>query len=132
MSPIQFILIILLIAIVVTYFGRLRSRLRDTVILILFGAIGIVMVAVPDLTTMLARLVGVGRGTDLLIYLGLVGFGFLILLLYSNQREMGSRLTDLVRAIAIEQARTPTKTEAERGSTLEEQGARRVNHEYYS
>lgn len=110
MRPIQFLLILLLIMAVVAYFNRLRSRLLDRIIVLLLGLVGIVMAVMPDWTTSLAQLVGVGRGADLLMYLGLVGFAFLYLLLYSKLRDLESSLTDLARAIAIEQACIPTKT----------------------
>lgn len=115
MRPIQFILILLLVMVVVTYFRRLRSRLLDRVIAVLFGLVGVVMAVMPDWTNTLAQLVGVGRGADLLTYLGLVGLIFLCLLLYSKLRDLESSLTDLVRAIAIEQAYTPTIADDEEG-----------------
>src|SRR5215471_18636077 len=107
MTPIQPILLILLVAAAILYFSRLRSLLLDRLVVALLLATGIIMVLAPDLTTRVAHLVGVGRGADLVIYLSLIGFGFLWLILYSEIRALQARLTDLARDIAIEKSRGP-------------------------
>jgi hypothetical protein len=66
-------------------------------------------VMVPDLSAEIARLVGVGRGVDLVLYLGILGLSFVCLLLYSKIRELEATLTDLVRSIAIVEASHPNK-----------------------
>ena len=107
MTPIQPILVALLIAAAVLYFGKLRSLLLDRLVVLVLIACGIVMVIAPDLTTRIAHAVGVGRGTDLVIYLGLVGFAFLWLVLYSEVRTLQVRISELARAIAIDKTRNP-------------------------
>ena len=52
-------------------------------------------------------MVGVGRGADLVLYLGLLALAFVCLLLYSKIRELEVALTDLARSIAIAEARKP-------------------------
>lgn len=62
----------------------------------------------PDLTRMLARQLGIGRGADLLLYctvvVGLVGF----LMFYVRLRRLRRELTLLVRQLAIKDAVTST------------------------
>lgn len=109
MSTIQLILIPMLGIVVAVYFGRFRSGSIDRIVVLLFGVIGTVMVAMPEWANTLAHLVGVGRGADLIIYFSLVGGAFLFLMLYSRVRLLESRLTILARAEAIEHAKIPSK-----------------------
>ena len=51
--------------------------------------------------------VGVGRGADLLSYLGLMGLSFLLVRLYIAHRALEAKLVDVVRALAIAQAHVP-------------------------
>ena len=109
MTPIQFVLIFALVVIAILYFNRLRTRLWDRVIFFALAIAGIVMVAQPDLANAIAHFFGVGRGVDLLVYLGFIGLVFLWLGLYSRQREMDIRLTQLARHLAIYEAKKPKK-----------------------
>lgn len=110
MRPVQFILMLLVVGMLALYFSRLRSGVLDRVVVLVFGIMGIVMVAVPDMTTRAANLVGVGRGSDLFIYLALLGLGFTCLLLYSKVRDLDASLTELSRTIAIGSAHEPHRT----------------------
>jgi hypothetical protein len=105
MKPIQAILVLILLAIAGLYFIRLRKKSFDRLIIFLFIFIGIILVLVPDLTTAIANLQGVGRGADLIMYLGLLALSFFCVLLYTRIRELETSLTELVRLIAIDQAR---------------------------
>jgi hypothetical protein len=107
MKPIQLILFALLAGGLLTYFAALRSRLRDRLLVGLVGLLGAAMVAHPDGTTEVANLVGVVRGADLVIYLSLLGLGFICLLLFSKLRESEHRQTELARALALSQPHQP-------------------------
>ncbi len=107
MRPVQLILIVMLVAIVYIYFSRLRSGLRDRVLVLSIAVAGMIMVAAPDLTMTVAHWVGVGRGTDLFMYLSVVGLGFFGMILYSKTRDLEARLAEIARTIAIENAVTP-------------------------
>jgi small membrane protein len=107
MKPIQLILVLFLLIIAGVYFLRLRKKTYDRLIVIFFILAGVILVMVPDLSAEIARIVGVGRGVDLVLYLGLLGLSFVCLLLYSKIRELEAALTDLVRSIAIAGALQP-------------------------
>lgn len=109
MKIIQFILIPMLVTLVVLYFGRVRSGFLDRVIVFLLGVMGTVMVALPEWTNTVAKLVGVTRGADLIIYLSLIGFAFICLMFYARVRTLELKLTYLARAEAIEHAKIPQK-----------------------
>jgi small membrane protein len=109
MSPIQLLLIPLIITVVV-YFRRLRSRLLDNLIVLTLGAAGVLMVMMPQWTNLLARSFGVTRGADLIMYIGWIGIAFVCLIFYSKFRGLESQIVNLVRAQAIENALRPPST----------------------
>ncbi len=107
MSPIQLSLFLLVALVTLLYFRRLRRRLFDRLIFVAIGISAIVMIARPDWANLVAQFFGVGRGADLVTYLGLSGLGFLWLQLYSKQREQDEQLTELTRRMAILEAKKP-------------------------
>src|SRR5262245_24362470 len=102
MKPIHLILLSLLATILGYYFARLRSRLLDRAIVLFLAALGVILILAPGVTMRAARLVGVGRGVDLVIYLSLFSLAFLWTLLFSKQRSLETRLTALTRAVALD------------------------------
>lgn len=70
----------------------------------LFMVFAVYAVIRPDDVTWLAGKVGVGRGTDLLLYLLVVGIGFFAISTYLRFKEIELRYARLARAIALEQA----------------------------
>lgn len=68
---------------------------------ILLGAIA---VAVPELTTRVAQMIGVGRGTDLLFYGMVVVFIGFALLANRRHSETDRALTKLARKVALLEA----------------------------
>ena len=107
MTPIQLILFLMLSLLIAFYFARLRSRVLDRTAVLTMGLVGFTLVAKPDWSTVVAQFLGVGRGADLVTYLGLLGLAFLLLLSYAELRALDMRVADLVRSLAIEHARYP-------------------------
>jgi hypothetical protein len=107
MRPIQLILALLLLVVMLTYFRKLRSHLLDRLIVIVLGGAGLAMAIMPEWSNTVARFFGVGRGVDLVIYLSITGLAFLWIMLYANVRRQHEQMTELVRALALAQARPP-------------------------
>lgn len=63
----------------------------------------------PDDVTWLAGRLGVGRGTDLVLYVLVVGFGFLVVSTYLRFRALESRFARLARTIALDRAERPVE-----------------------
>jgi hypothetical protein len=105
MNLIQIVLSTLLLIIVATYFTRLRSQLRDR-LLVLCMAIGVfALLLFPDVSTQVANLFGVGRGVDFLFYLAHAGSVFIAIILYSKVRQQSEQIAELTRQIALKTAR---------------------------
>jgi hypothetical protein len=109
MTPIQLLLILISISAALLYFRRLRTRLLDRAVFFVLVLLAVVMVARPDWANAVANFLGVGRGADLVTYLGISGLAFLWLGLYTRQRELDLRLTELARRMAIYEAQPPKK-----------------------
>jgi small membrane protein len=76
---------------------------RRLMALVLAG-FAIVAVLAPDLTTRLAHAMGIGRGTDLLLYGLVVTFIFTTAALYFRCRDIERRMVDIARAVALREA----------------------------
>jgi hypothetical protein len=85
-----------------------RSRLVYRLLAVVLFLAATVFVLFPDLTTVIAKSLGVGRGADLLLYVSLIGGIHIVLLLYRRTRELERRMAELVRAAAIRDAQLNT------------------------
>ena len=66
---------------------------------------GGIAIGFPNLTTKIAGLLGIGRGTDLVLYLTAVCFMASLLYFYQKCRRLDIAITRLVRAMALRDAR---------------------------
>ena len=107
MSMFQIILLVFLgtLCLLVLVSGARRSIGRPTAAVILgILTIGILATIEPDRTTVIARAMGINRGTDLILYVMtiIVLQGFFIF--YLRLRKVRRELTLLVRRLAIMEA----------------------------
>jgi small membrane protein len=63
--------------------------------------LGIVAVLWPDTTVWAAELVGVKRGTDLVLYIFVMTFLFTTLASFQRMHRLENKLTDLAREVAL-------------------------------
>jgi hypothetical protein len=104
MTPIQPILIALIAVIGGIYLTMHRSRLVFRLANFALAGVGMWFVSDPDLTTRIAHKVGVGRGTDLLLYMLCLATASAFLQLYRQNRSLEEKLTAVVRQVAIQGA----------------------------
>jgi small membrane protein len=103
MTPIQLILIIGFLFTSLFYFVRLRNRIADVLLLFVLVASAVLFILFPEWTSVLAKKLGVGRGTDLVLYICIVLFYFVILKLYARMRKLEQQITILIRKQALEE-----------------------------
>jgi hypothetical protein len=105
---IQPVLIIAMIAIAV-YLTRSTPSDRHLAIrrILLFGSLvaGIALILVPEWLTAIARLVGIGRGTDLLVYGSIVAFLLYVVTDYKRSVKQDRATTSLARELTLAEAR---------------------------
>lgn len=114
MSGIQVLLISGVVAIFLYYLFRLRSALMDLVLLSLFSGLAIFFILSPQSTSAIAHKLGVGRGADMLFYICILFFLFIILKLFARVRRLEATLTELVRQQAKREAIPATRDREEK------------------
>ena len=88
--------------------GGAKHMARRRIVTLAFVVFALVTIAVPSLTTYLAHFVGVGRGTDLLLYALVLAFLASLLSSFRRASIQERRLTKLARAFALAQAPDPS------------------------
>ena len=105
MTSIQIILTIGIVFIGVYAYKKLRSSYLDALFILAMIGTGLAFVFFPELSNKAAHLLGVGRGADMIFYLSILFFGFIILKLYAKVRRLEQLFTDLVRENSLREAR---------------------------
>src|SRR3954470_23800915 len=87
--------------------GNARHQAVRRILLTVFALAAALSVFFPAMLTWLANLLGIGRGTDLVLY-ALIVF-FMIYMATSSQRtrQLEARITKLARRIALDEAPKP-------------------------
>jgi len=102
----------LIIVVVLTAVRLLRSQgARPQAVrrlgLMLFAAFAVWSILFPSVWNQIARLVGVGRGTDMVLYALVVAFLSFTLTTYLRFRDFEARYTKLARRLALDEAGPP-------------------------
>jgi len=126
MRNIQFLLLTMFLVGTVLYFTRTRTRLIDRVFVLAFVLAGVVLVSFPEISESLAKVLGVGRGVDAVSYFMLVFLSYACLQLYAKTRSQDSRLVELARSIAIQNAKLPSERDDSVPDVLPIADARRL------
>jgi small membrane protein len=119
---------VLLIAVVVAVVARLfRSRgARAQAIrrlgLVLFASFAVVSILFPAFWSRIASFVGVGRGTDMVLYALVVAFLSFTVTTYLRFRDLETRYTKLARRLALDEVTRPSGGDL--GDVLDEPGGR--------
>lgn len=113
--------IVLLLAVVfgLIYVSRLqgaRNLALRRILAFLFAVGAALAIIFPNLISSLAQLLGVGRGTDLLLYALVVVVVATWLVQWRYNIAVQARLTELTRALALAQPSEPERYSAERKS----------------
>jgi hypothetical protein len=90
--------------------GARRLAVRRLALLLAFFA-AVVAVAFPTLINDLANLLGVGRGTDLILYVLVVVFVGNSIASAAQNRQLHREITHLARVIALRDAKPPRHPE---------------------
>lgn len=109
MTGIQIVLLTGIAFISLYFFIRWKKRVLDILLLAFLILAAVVFVVWPDLTQNLAKFLGVGRGADLVFYISILIFWFVVLKLYSRVRSLEQKLTETIRKNAIEKVEKEEK-----------------------
>lgn len=109
MNGIQLLLIFGVLIIFIYYVSRFRNDLLDLVLMAVFSIAGIFFILFPEKTNMIAHKMGVGRGADLLFYICILFFLFIIIKLFARIRRLEQIITQVVRKEALDEANASIK-----------------------
>ena len=103
----MWIKVLLIAAVLVVAFFLVRST-TDTknvalrrLLLLVFVVLAVISIIFPDITGIIARWLGVGRGTDLLLYLLVIAFLSYTVVSYRKLNLLEYRIADLARELTI-------------------------------
>ncbi|HEV8563221.1 MAG TPA: DUF2304 domain-containing protein [Actinophytocola sp.] len=108
---IQYVLVAASIGLLVLFLrrrGSARTAAGTKLAFVLFVLFGAYAALRPGDVSVVAGWLGVGRGTDLLLYALVVVFTFATLNIYLRFKELELRYARLARAIALEAAEPPS------------------------
>ncbi|HTL10422.1 MAG TPA: DUF2304 domain-containing protein [Chitinophagaceae bacterium] len=97
MTPIQLVLLFSLCTAFFLYWKLFQNRFLNRLMLLAVFVVIVLFVLKPSISTRIANLLGVGRGTDLVLYLGIVIMAFVLLLMYSKIKKLEEMVTGLLR-----------------------------------
>jgi hypothetical protein len=102
-------LIIISLVLLALYAGTKRLSGLQLIAVAVFTAIGITFVAIPASSTRVANFLGVGRGTDLVFYLAVIGGLFVASNFYFRFKRQEQALIALARQSAIDHVHSPDR-----------------------
>lgn len=108
---IQVILICVVLAVVWRLFRSRGARAQAIrrVGLVLFALFAVVTILLPNTWNAIARVVGVGRGTDMVLYALVIAFLSFTVTTYLRFRDLETNYTRLARRIALDEVGPPPR-----------------------
>jgi small membrane protein len=104
MKPVQLLLLLGTAAGLLLYLAYFRSKFSDRLLGLCLMLAAWFSILFPDYTTLVAHLLGVGRGVDLIFYFFGLFTSFALILLYTHARTQSQQLTALTRHLALRDA----------------------------
>ena len=82
-----------------------RSLALKRILAILFVVAAVLAIIFPTMLTVIAKFFGIGRGTDLLLYVFIVAALLFAVAIVRAKARSDARVTELARAVALMEAR---------------------------
>ncbi|MFV8308541.1 DUF2304 domain-containing protein [Mycobacteroides chelonae] len=109
-------LLIVAVLLLLVYLLRSRSTAQAKAWVklgfVVFVVAGIYAILRPNDTTTLAHWLGLGRGTDLMLYAMIIAFAFTTLSTYLRFKDLELRYSRLARAVALRGAEPPEELDS--------------------
>ena len=93
-------------------FLRLRDRQISLAEFLFWNSVwaaALIVIFVPQVTTAIARIFGIGRGIDIAVYLSIILLFYLVFRIYVKLDQLEQDTTKLVRIMALSEAKNNTK-----------------------
>lgn len=112
----QLSVVIFAVLVIVRTYSQYKKELVSRYWLLAFSSLWALIAAaamLPRTTDDIARLVGVERGVDMLVYVAVLVLLYAVYRLFVRTQKMHEEITELVREIALADAKVPGKEEKE-------------------
>ena len=106
MRLIQFLFLAFVLLAIIRVIQKYRQRgmrLPEFLFWTLVWVAAAITIAFPETTQFFADLLGIGRGADLILYVGLLAAFYLIFRLHVTHDRLEQETTEIVRALALHQ-----------------------------
>ncbi len=110
MTGIQILLLTGVLLITLYVIQRLKRPVISVVLVSFLAAVAVWFILQPELTNNIAHMIGVGRGADLVFYICILLFWYVLLRLYARIRKLEEIVTEMVRQSAVDKAIREGKT----------------------
>jgi hypothetical protein len=110
---IQYLLVFLILLIIYRVIIKWRQGIlasRDTIFWVGFWFVVGLIILLPDTTSFLAELVGVGRGADLIVYLSIILIFYIIFQMTVRIEKIERNITKIVRTVAMKDGEVEEQT----------------------
>jgi len=104
MNGIQLVLITGVILVAIYFLVRQHNSMLDFFLLLSMVTAALIFIFFLGITNYMAHKLGVGRGADLVFYLSIIIFWFVIIKLYIRIRKLEKTVTDVLRKDALDEA----------------------------
>ncbi len=104
MNGIQIVLIMAVVLVAIYFLARQHNSMLDLLLLLSMVTTALIFIFFPGITNNMAHKLGVGRGADLVFYLSIIIFWFVIIKLYIRIRKLEKIVTDVLRKDALDEA----------------------------
>lgn len=101
MTAIQIVLITGVLFILLYFIQRIKHAVLSVLLMVILSGTAVFFILQPELTNKIAHVIGVGRGSDLVFYISILLFWYVILRLYARVRKLEEIITALIRQDAI-------------------------------
>lgn len=105
---IQYLLVLLVLFIVYRVVIKWRQGIlsqRDLIFWAGFWLVVGLIVVIPETTSFLAQLVGIGRGADLVVYLSIILIFYIIFQMTVKMEKIERNITKVIRAMSLPEER---------------------------
>lgn len=107
-------IVIAALILIAVYVGSKRLSGLQTLAVIVVTLLGVVLAIFPNLSTQVAAVLHVGRGTDLIFYVAILAGLFIATNFYFRFKRQEEMLIALARRSALDHARIPSVTNGDR------------------
>lgn len=104
MTGIQILLLTGVLLITLYVIQRLKRPVISVVLVSFLAAVAVWFILQPELTNNIAHMIGVGRGADLVFYICILLFWYVLIRLYARIRKLEEIVTEMVRQSAVDKA----------------------------